>query len=186
MSAAERVPVDMLNQLSIKADILQKELDLGKRENIYLRKQNEALEEEMEKLQQVIKNLTEQAEGFDDFLQSVGTSKENIVPQDFVLHLQGNLTEAKKKCTDAEIAFKQLESILADEKANHQRYEDELRQSVDREAQTMARLTAVEQELRSLKLLITSDESLQAVESIRSEYEAEIMKLSETGVIFHH
>jgi len=41
------------------------------------------------------------------------------------------------------------------------RFEDELRQSVEREAATMARLTAVEQELRSLNLLITSDESLQ-------------------------
>ena len=112
----------MLNQLSIKADILQKELDLGKRENIYLRKQNEALEEEMEKLQEIVKTLTEQAEGFDDFLQNAATNKDNIVPQDFVLHLQGNLTAAKKKCNEAEIAFKQLESLLADEKANHQRY----------------------------------------------------------------
>ena len=112
----------MLNQLSIKADILQKELDLGKRENIYLRKQNEALEEEMEKLQEIVKTLTEQAEGFDDFLQNAATNKDNVVPQDFVLHLQGNLTAAKKKCNEAEIAFKQLESLLADEKANHQRY----------------------------------------------------------------
>jgi len=112
----------MLNQLSIKAEVLQKEMDLGKRENVYLRKHNEALTQEIERLEGIIMTLNQKISGFEEFLQSKDSSNNpTATPQDFILHLQNNLTLSRKKLEDNEISLKNLEGLLKEERENKSR-----------------------------------------------------------------
>ena len=111
----------MLNQLSIRCEVFQKEMDLEKRENIYLKKQNEALELENEKMQDVVETLQAKIAGFDDFLNIAGRNNVKAVPADFVSHLQISLNEAKKKQAETEAEVKNLRASLDEERENFNR-----------------------------------------------------------------
>ena len=113
----------MLNQFSLRSAVLQKELDMIKRENMYLGKQNEIMEADIERLESTVENLEQKLVGFDEFLKSSEKTHYNdLKVKEFIMHLQSELSRNQKQLNESETELRNVVGLLTEERDNQKRY----------------------------------------------------------------
>jgi hypothetical protein len=107
----------MMNDILLKAEILKKEIEMEKLENNYLKSQNEELLYENKQLAFEVKELSEKIVNFQDLMENLprGPVTEFSI-RDYLLYLQNQLSDYKKKYADAMMEAKQARDVLDEEK----------------------------------------------------------------------
>ena len=113
----------MLNELSLKNEILKKEVEVEKLENTYLKAQNEEFVKENKKLAAEVKELDEKITSFQDLMENLpqGNINEYSI-KEYLFYLQNSLSEYKRRYAEQAMQIKRAEDQLEEEKEKSKKY----------------------------------------------------------------
>ncbi len=119
----KKISLDMLNELSLKNEILKKEVEMEKLENTYLKAQNEEFVKENKKLATEVKELSEKIANFQDLMENLpqGNINEYSI-KEYLFYLQNSLSEYKRKYAEISLEMKRREDSLDEEKEKSKKY----------------------------------------------------------------